>query len=151
MTKKNLCMAFISILFLFAGSTLFAQTTYKEITDKFFSIYSKDPIKAVDYAFSTNKWFDRKEDATTNLKNKLKNLIDLCGEYYGYEELTQKSAGTSLLIVTFIIKYEREPLRFTFLLYKAKDIWRVNNFSFDEDIDTELEEAAKAYRLKENY
>lgn len=35
--------------------------------------------------------------------------------------------------------------------YKANDTWRVNNFSFDESIDDELGEAAKIYRLKENY
>jgi hypothetical protein len=35
-------------------------------------------------------------------------------------------------------------------MYKAKDIWRVNNFSYDENIDDDLEEATKAYRLKEN-
>jgi hypothetical protein len=32
----------------------------------------------------------------------------------------------------------------------VKENWRVNNFSFDEDIDKDLDEACKAYRLKEN-
>jgi hypothetical protein len=36
-------------------------------------------------------------------------------------------------------------------MYKAKDTWRVNNFSFDEELGDELTESAKAYRLKENY
>mgnify|MGYP003402978113 CR=1 FL=1 len=127
-----------------------AQTTIKEITDKFFGLYQKDPIKAVEYAFSTNKWFDRNQDGVANLKTKLKNTIDLCGEYYGYELLSEKSAGQSIRMITFIVKYDRQPIRFSFFLYKPKDIWKVNNFSYDENIDDDLEEATKAYRLKEN-
>jgi hypothetical protein len=143
-------IAFIGLLFTIFSPPIFGQTTEKEITEKFFSIYQKDPIKAVEYAFSTNKWFDRNQDGVANLKSKLKNLVDLCGDYYGYELLSQKTAGQSITTITFIVKYDREPIRFTFNLYKAKDTWRVNNFSYDEDIDTDLEEATKAYRLKEN-
>jgi hypothetical protein len=128
-----------------------AQTTPTEITDKFFSIYSKDPIKAVEYAFATNKWFDKKQDAIVGVKNKIKNLTELVGDYYGYELLTVKTAGPSVKIMTFVVKYDREPLRFIFLMYKAKDTWRVNNFSFDEELGDELTESAKAYRLRENY
>ncbi len=141
----------LTLLFISFGLTKsFAQTTTTEITDKFFSLYAKDPIKAVDYAFSTNKWFDRQQDGVANLKNKLKNTIDLCGEYYGYEMLSESTAGPSVKMITYIVKYDREPIRFTFFMYKAKDTWRVNNFSYDENIDSDLEEATKAYRLKEN-
>lgn len=70
---------------------------------------------------------------------------------YGFELLSDKSAGQSVRMITYIVKYDREPIRFSFLLYKAKDKWQVNNLSFDEDIDNDLSEATKAYRLKENY
>lgn len=142
-----------SIIFLIVCSALTnssAQTTTKEITEKFFSLYAKDPIKAVEYAFSTNKWFDKNQEGVSNLKNKLKNTIDLCGEYYGYEILSEKTAGECIKMVTFIVKYDRQPIRLSFLMYKPKDIWKVNNFSYDENIDDDLEEATKAYRLKEN-
>ena len=139
------------VLFSSSFSTVKGQVTTKEITDHFFEIYSKDPVKAIDYAFSTNKWFERKQDAIAELKNKFKTLNDVCGDYYGYEEITEKTAGTSLKIISYLVKYDREPVRFVFLFYKAKDTWRVNNLSFDEDIDEDLKEAAKAYRLKENY
>lgn len=142
---------FIVVFLLISAFIVNGQTTTKEISDKFFQIYSKDPMAAIDYAFSTNKWFDRKEDAKTTLKNKLKTLIDVCGDYYGYEELDEKTAGTSSKIASFIIRYDREPVRFVIFFYKPKDTWQVNNLAFDEDIDEDLKEAAKAYRLKENY
>ncbi len=143
-------LIFIALAFALCITKSFGQASIKEITDKFFSIYSKEPIKAVEYAFSTNKWFDKQQDGVANLKNKLKNLIDLCGDYYSYELLSEKTAGQNIIMTTFIVRYDREPIRFTFLFYKARDTWRVNNFSYDENIDKDLEEATKAYRLKEN-
>jgi hypothetical protein len=67
-----------------------------------------------------------------------------------YEKLTERTAGQSLIVITYLVKYDREPIRFTFTLYKADDYWQVNNFSYDENLGDELEEAAKLYRLKEN-
>lgn len=142
---------FTLIIFFTSVCIVNGQTTTKEISNHFFQIYSKDPMAAIDYAFSTNKWFDRKLDAQTTLKNKLKTLIDVCGDYNGYEKLTEKKAGTSSIITSFIMKYNREPVRLVIFFYKPKDIWQVNNIAFDEDIDEDLKEAAKAYRLKENY
>lgn len=149
MKLRHLILAGLMLSLIITETT--AQTTPTEITDKFFSIYSKDPIKAVEYAFATNKWFDKKQDAIVGVKNKIKNLTELVGDYYGYELLTVKTAGPSVKVMTFVVKYDREPLRFIFLMYKAKDTWRVNNFSFDEELGDELTESAKAYRLKENY
>ena len=143
-------MRFIILAIVLSSINSFGQSTTKEITDKFFTIYEKEPIKAVEYAFSTNKWFDRQQDAVANLKSKLKNLIELCGEYNGYEILSEKTAGESVKMITYIVKYDREPIRFTFLMYKSKNTWKVNNFSYDEDIDKDLDEATKAYRLIEN-
>jgi hypothetical protein len=150
MTRHLQKLTFIGLAFMLFLSKSFGQTTTKEITDKFFAIYLKDPTKAVDYGFSTNKWLDRKQDEVANLKSKLKNLIDLCGDYYGYELLSEKTAGQNIKMVTYIVRYDREPIRFTFFFYKPKDTWRLNNFSYDEDMDKDLEEATKAYRLKEN-
>ena len=149
MKLRHLILAGLMLSLIITETT--AQTTPTEITDKFFSIYSKDPIKAVEYAFATNKWFDKKQDAIVGVKNKIKNLTELVGDYYGYELLTVKTAGPSVKVMTFVVKYDREPLRFIFLMYKAKDTWRVNNFSFDEELGDELTESVKAYRLKENY
>ena len=143
-------LTFIALVFTLGIVKTSGQATTKEITDKFFGLYATDPIKAVEYGFSTNKWMDRKQDDVANLKSKLKDIVSLLGEYDGYELLSEKTAGQSTKMVTFIVRYDREPVRFTFLFYKPKDTWRLNNFSYDEDIDKDLEEATKAYRLREN-
>ena len=65
----------------------------KERADEFFATYEKVPAKAIDYGFSTNKWVARKQEEVSGLKNKLKDLISLCGEYYRHELLSEKIAG----------------------------------------------------------
>jgi hypothetical protein len=140
----------LCLLFALVSYRSSAQSTIKEITDKFFALYATDPVKAVDYAFSTNKWFAKKQDGVDNVKTKIKDEVGLLGEYYGYEQISEKTAGQSSTMVSFIVKYDREPLRFIFLFYKPRDTWRVSNFSYDENIDKDLEDASKFYFLKEN-
>lgn len=142
----------LMILTVLSTNVLRAQSTIEEITSEFFSTYEKSPQKAVDYAFSTNKWMiDRKKDGIENVKNRLANLLGLVGDYYGYEKITEKSIGESYKLVSYMLKYDRQPVRFTFVFYKPKEKWQVQNFQYDDNLDDELEEAGKVYRLKENW
>lgn len=93
---------------------LYAQNTETEITVKFFELYKRDPVKAVDYAFSTNKWMERNKDGVDNLKNQLTNTLGLIGDYYGYELITEERVGDNLKYVSYLLRYDRQPLRFTF-------------------------------------
>lgn len=137
-------LALISITFCSYG-----QTNTKEIIDNFFVKYTADPIKAFDYAFSTNQFFDQKSDGVINLKNQFRNTVELCGKYNGYELITKKPIGQSIEMITYFLKYERQPLRLTFFFYKPSDKWQVQNLSFETDFDKELEEAVKLNNLQE--
>ena len=46
-----------------------------------------------------------------------------------------------------MVKYDRQPMRFTFKLYKPNDKWILFSFKIDVDLDDELEQAAKLYYL----
>ena len=145
-------MRFLAVL-VFCLSLLFssAQTSIDEITTEFFSLYSKSPQKAIYYAFSSNKWMmDRKKDAVESIKRKVAGDIELLGKYYGYEKITSKSIGDSFVLVSFMVKYDRQPIRFTFVFYMPDNKWQLQNFKYDVALDEELEEAARAYRLREN-
>ncbi|HSZ31825.1 MAG TPA: hypothetical protein VK772_00865 [Puia sp.] len=150
MKKQFLRISIPGLVLILISLATSGQATTNEITDKFFSLFPTEPSKAVEYCFSTNKWYTKKIDDVVDLENKVKDLPRVVGEYLGYELLTEKTAGANIKIVIYIVRFEREPMRFTFLFYKPKDKWQVNNFSYDENIDEDLKEASKAYRLKEN-
>lgn len=146
---KLLTLLIVTVL---STNILKAQTTTEEITTEFFKTYEKSPQKAVDYVFGTNKWMmDRNKDGIENVKTQLTSFLGLVGDYYGYEKITEKSVGESYKLVSYMIKYDRQPVRFTFVFYKPKDRWQVQNFQYDDNLDDELEESGKVYRLKENW
>ena len=136
---KLLTLLFVTVL---STNILKAQTTTEEITTEFFKTYEKSPQKAVDYVFGTNKWMmDRNKDGIENVKTQLTSFLGLVGDYYGYEKITEKSVGESYKLLSYMIKYDRQPVRFTFVFYKPKDKWQVQNFQYDDNLDDELEES----------
>jgi len=150
--NKKIKLLTLLILTVISTNILKAQSTTEEITSEFFKTYDKSPQKAVDYVFGTNKWMiDRNKDGIENVKSQLTNFLGLVGDYYGYEKITEKSVGKSFKLISYMIKYDRQPMRFTFVFYKPKDKWQVQNFQFDDNLDDELEESGKVYRLKENW
>ena len=143
----------ITLLIIIAGlsNIVHAQSTINEITVKFFTLYETSPKDAVNYAFGTNKWIlDRKKDDIANVNTQLTSIIGLIGDYYGYEKIAEKSVGYSYVLISYLVRYDRQPLRFSFVFYKPNDKWQVQNFQFDDAMDDELEEAGKVYRLEEN-
>jgi len=53
MSNKTILLTFI--LFTLNLTNLKAQTAEKDITTEFFQIFKTDPLKAMDYEFSTNE------------------------------------------------------------------------------------------------
>jgi hypothetical protein len=141
-------MITLSLLIIsFAGQS---QGTSENITKEFFKQYEIDPLTAYINVFKGNKWMTDKKSVLETTRIKLSDVITLLGKYEGYEFITEKKAGESYVFKSFLVKYERQPLRFTFILYKPNKDWQIQNFSFDDGMDDELEEAAKFNHLNGN-
>jgi len=142
--------AFVLSIFLVAISS-YSLMTKENITTTFFLDYQKDPLVAYVTLFTNNKWMvDQKSTIETN-KIKLKDLLEKLGGYHGYEFITEKQAGPSYILKSFLAKYDRQPVRYTLFLYKPKGTWLLQNIVYDVDIDSELSEAAKIDRLLTNW
>jgi hypothetical protein len=133
----------ISVLFFALPFMVVAQQTTKEITDKIFKIYKESPEKAIAYGFSTNKWFENNKKAIDDLETKLMNLIGIVGNYNGYEKILEKKIGNNYKLETYMMKYDRQPIKFTFIFYKPSNEWHIQNFYFDTDFDDDVEKMAK--------
>lgn len=149
MKKSIRITGFMIILLLGILLTVNSQSTPKEHAEKFFKDYTEQGASiALDNLYSTNEWMTGKTDAITNLKNQLEGLDqDFVGDYYGYELITQKNLTSSYSLLSYLVKFDRQPIRFTFHFYKPDDKWKVHSFQFDGDIDAELDEASRIYLL----
>jgi hypothetical protein len=115
--------------------------------ETFFKKYKTSSDSAIDYLFSTNKLFTNYAQINL-LKSKLDSLELNLGKYEGRELISQKSAGTSLVIYSYLVKHENQPVRFIFMFYRPKDQWELYRFNYDDSMDTELIEAAKINNKK---
>ncbi|MGB1308027.1 MAG: hypothetical protein ACPG6B_03895 [Oceanihabitans sp.] len=143
---KN-CIAIIMLTF---STISFAQNKPEEIVAKFFTEYQNEGAsKALDNLYSNNKWMNRKTDAITKLKQQFGTLNeDYVGKYYGYELIVEKKLSNSYILLSYLVKFERQPIRFTFQFYKPDNEWLTQSFKYDGNIDEEIEESAKVYYLE---
>lgn len=143
---KKTIIAFILLL----NTIIFAQKTPDEIVEQFFIEFKEEgSSKALDNLYKQNKWISKSGDAVIQLKNQIESLNeDYVGEYYGYELILEKKLGDSYILKSYIVKYDRQPIRFTFQFYKPNKEWRIHSFKYDGNIDNEIEEAAKLYYFK---
>jgi hypothetical protein len=113
------------------------------ITEIFFKKYKDDGTEqAIDYLFSTNKLFTDTAQIS-GLKKKLVALKQSVGQYLGKELIAQRNAGKNLYFYAYVLRFENQPVRFTFMFYKPKNDWVLYHFKFDADLDNELEQAGK--------
>lgn len=59
------------------------------------------------------------------------------------ELIAKKQLGESHIITSYRVRYDRQPIRFTFHLYKPKDKWMIYSFEYDGSLSGELEESIK--------
>ena len=143
--KKYTFMALLVV----SSFSVFAQTKEtkddgQELIDRFFDLFKgKGYEYALKYAFETNKWINSEGNEMLNISIKLGKNITALGEYIGFEEIKSKSVGSRFRIVSYFVYYQREPLRFTFELYKNNNGWEIWDFQFDSNYDTELEESMR--------
>jgi hypothetical protein len=115
------------------------------IIDTFFKKFKVEGTRAaVDYLFGTNKLFNNAAQLTL-LKVKLDSLQAVAGLYLGKELIAQKTAGTSLVFYSYLVKFANSPVRFTFMFYRPQTEWVLYRFNYDDAMDRELEEAGRIY------
>ena len=155
MKKPTLKTAVISITLCTMLSLFFSYASLEKTDDSskfienFFSIYEKEGgSAAVDYAAQSNPYL-AEESSMDSVKIKLTNVEPLLGTYDGYEIIGKRTIGNSLVNYICLAKYDRQPLRFNFLLYKAKDKWALQNFQVSgADLGNEILDMSKFYYIE---
>jgi len=155
---KKLVLSICSVLFFAclasaqtpAATTAQQPSTPAEFSKKFFEIYSTQPLDAIDFIFSGEKVSKESKDDITAIKKNLKMTITVAGDFAGYELITEKNVGNSYKLMSYLVKHDKQPIRFVFVYYKPKDKWKISTFQFNTNMDEELNDAAGVDKLKQN-
>jgi hypothetical protein len=118
---------------------IIAPTT---LIEKFFRSYDKESTtKAMIDIFKTNPLID--SNSLVKLIAKIDTTRSLIGAYTGKDLIVQRKASNSLVLYSYLVKHQNQPLRFTFMFYKPKNEWVIYRLYFDDSISSELEQSAK--------
>jgi len=115
--------------------------------ETFFKKYKTSSDSAIDYIFGTNKLFTNVSQINL-LKSKLDSLQLSLGPFIGRELIAEKSATNSLVIYSYIVKHENQPIRFIFMFYKPHNDWELYRFNYDDGMDVEMLDAVKINNKK---
>ncbi len=136
---------------LFSLLTLLAigQDTPEQMIKTFFQEYqTKTPEVTLDNLYTHMPWAEKVSDALGKMKTQFSGLQNLVGDYIGYDLITKKDLLDRFVIYTYLVRFDRQPVRFIFQFYKPKDKWDLFGFSYDDSFGDELKEATKLYNLK---
>lgn len=137
------------VLLILISVNSFAQSSPQDIINGFFATYEKDAGKAIKELYETNKWTERIKDDIDKIIGTVNGFTEsYMGKYYGYEIITKKKFAESFELYSYMVKYDRQPIRFIFKFYKPNNKWVLYSYALDDSLDTEIQEAAKLYYLK---
>ena len=146
-------MRLLVILFLITVSnSLTGQDSLDKMMETFFGQYEMTPVAAVDSLFHSNPYLREKNpDGVNQVLDRLSTSLTLVGDYRGYELIATKTVGSRMELRSYLVYYDRQPIRFLIAFYRVDDRWRLYSFEFNDTIKDELIEAATYYRLPDNY
>ena len=121
---------------------------YQSEIDAFFKLYKKGEInKAIESIYKSNKYVSSNPDQIINIKNQLSSLQGLVGEVNNINKIDTYLVGDNFVHVTYIVTYDRQPIRYEFQFFKVKQGWRISSFSFDDNLTNEIEILARKSAL----
>lgn len=121
---------------------------YQSEIDEFFTLYKAGKInEAVDSIYKTNKYVSSIPDQVQNVKTQLSALKGLVGKVNNIGKIDTYNVGNDFVHVTYLVTYDRQPVRYEFQFFKVNEGWRVYSFSFDDDLTDEISSLARKAAL----
>lgn len=121
-----------------------AQQSPEQIIAEFFGEYeSLPPAVALENLYGHMPWVERIRDSVEKLKTQFTDLQNLVGDYAGHDLIAEKDVADRFVVYSYLVRFDRQPVRFLFQFYKPGDTWGLYSFSYDDQLDIELEDAVK--------
>ncbi len=142
--SRRLSVVCFAVILLMPAPARAQEAAYADIVDRFFALVQAGQTdEAVEFLYSSNPWMQRAADAVEQVRAQLKGLPTLVGQLQGFELLQTKTLGTRFVYLSYMALYDRQPIRFIFEFYRPAEEWMTFGFSFDQDLDDDVEAAAR--------
>lgn len=126
-----------------------AQQSPEQIIANFFVEYeSQPPAVALENLYANMPWVERIREDVEDLKTDFSGLPGYVGSYIGHDLMAQKEVAGRFSIYSYLVRFDRQPIRFVFQFYKPQDTWGLYSFSYDDGFPDELEESMELHMLK---
>lgn len=151
---KNVIVNFFLLVLLFGckqhnmkdSDSKYLDSESQPVIETFFDkIKSGNYNNAINDLLKKNENIDLQDSLTINLKSKFNAINESSGKYISERLLRKKGLANDLGVYVYLVKYEKKFYRFTFTFYNNGVRVRIYKFSFDDNIDIELEAAIKLY------
>ncbi len=128
------------------NSSAYLDTQSKPVIENFFQEIQTGKFKiALKDLLRRNENFDFGDSSIISLQKKFEDINEYSGKFLSVRLLRQKQIGNDLGVYCYLVKYEKKFYRFLFTFYNNGIQTKIYKFSFDDTIDTELEEAIRLY------
>ena len=125
-------MLMVSLLALTFTSKAFAVEPTAQAESLLTSIVKNDIDEGFNHLFSGTELIKVKPQALDLLKAQTKTVVALFGQPIGFEKVTEKLHGKSVVRLVYLLKTEKHPLVWEFYFYKLKDQWIASQVTFND-------------------
>ncbi len=143
----KLRILFVTICMMAIPFSVYSQSLdkgYLKQVENFFALVKENKYAdAVDYLYTPNPWIKATADDVANIRSNLGNLASLLGKYIDNQQLTEEFIGDRYVHLDYVVNFDRQPFRFYFQFYKAKDKWLIINFGVKGDFEDWAADKAK--------
>jgi len=132
------------VAMVFGITAIHAQNTPDALMDQFVNEFRDSSTLAVRNAFNTNPWIQENSEEVDNLVTQIEEVLKYLGDYLDAERIEKIQLSDRLVVYTYLMNYERQPVRYIFELYKSKNNWMFYNIQYNLSFS---EEMVSNYRL----
>ena len=124
---------------LLAGAASAADDACTARAEAFLSqLAAGNAVAALDDLYATNPWILASQDDIISLKTQMAGLESILGDYHRYVRLAEKRVADCWVYLSYLVLYDRQPLRFEFQFYRPGEEWMTYSFSYDDDLDEDV-------------
>ena len=137
----------ISLLLILSSGASLADDYQAQIDQFFRLVEAKQTEQAIEFIYASNPYASTISTQIEELKRQIGLLPSIAGKVHQIELIDTHRLGDSLVTLTYIVNYDRMPIRFVFQYFKTQKGWRIISFAFDDDIADEAKAHAKQRAL----